>query len=277
MIGNKGAGFSIIEVMIFIAASGLIFVGAIVAINGRQQQVQFAQSVREFDAKIRDVMNDVTTGYYPFEAQVNCTAPNADKPNISDSGGASLVGSNNQCLYVGKAIQFAPDGEEDEFLIYNLAGRRYVNTSDPDVIATTIDQTKPVAADIPGMVEEASTRFGLKVTKVFNDNLTPEEFGTVAILSNFEGSSLRASTNLSQSVLSGGVPTTSIGESRTDAVSKMNPIEGVSGFNSIDVSKAVIICLEDASNTNKKASVTIGGGSSTTTVLKIDDYDTRCD
>jgi type II secretory pathway pseudopilin PulG len=72
MRAKRQVGYTILEVLIFIAVSSLMFISAMRAISGRQRQVQFTQSIQEFDAKIKDLINDVTTSYYPTNENVSC-------------------------------------------------------------------------------------------------------------------------------------------------------------------------------------------------------------
>ncbi|HSX23561.1 MAG TPA: hypothetical protein VLE74_00460, partial [Candidatus Saccharimonadales bacterium] len=64
--GTKPLGYTIVEVMIFLAVSGALLVSALLIFNGRQQRIEFGQSIRDIDSKIRDVLNDVSTGVYNY-------------------------------------------------------------------------------------------------------------------------------------------------------------------------------------------------------------------
>ncbi len=67
--GNRSTGYTIVETMIFLAVSSLMFISAMILINGRQSRAEFIQAVRVFEANLRDVANDVSTGYYANTTQ----------------------------------------------------------------------------------------------------------------------------------------------------------------------------------------------------------------
>ncbi|MBI3624088.1 hypothetical protein HY218_00480, partial [Candidatus Saccharibacteria bacterium] len=60
--GNPGNGFTIVESMIFLAVTGTLMLVAFLMINGKQAQAQFATGVRDFNSKIEDIINDISTG-----------------------------------------------------------------------------------------------------------------------------------------------------------------------------------------------------------------------
>ena len=61
---NRG-GYTIVEGLVVIAVTAAVFLSASLLFRGRQLQVQFDQSIKDFEATMRDIMNDVSTGYYP--------------------------------------------------------------------------------------------------------------------------------------------------------------------------------------------------------------------
>jgi type II secretory pathway pseudopilin PulG len=274
-------GYTILEVLIFVAVSSMMFVAALTAIGGRQQQVQFAQATREFDAKLRDIINDITTGYFPTNPTINCNVI-AGEVQIAISTDEDL-GTNDTCVYVGKALQFQPEGNPNIMRVYPLAGKRYSDLKlTPSV---SIAESKPKAvvllsnATFKDQVENYNLLYGLKVTRVIRQ-ISPSvetDYGVVGILSNFGGSSVSES----QSVQVGGVFGSSLGLDKSSAVAIINTLSddvartGSSGFIEKNTNEGVTICLE--SPEGKKASVTFGIKGSSTTELKLDNYEKGCD
>lgn len=282
-MGHKEqAGFSILEVLIFIAVSSLMFISAIAVIGGRQRQVQFAQGTREFDAKLRDIINDVTTGYYPSNETVSCEVGVDGEVNIQ-SGTDQKIGENSVCIYVGKVIQFQPDGDESMIRIYSMAGRRFSDSESS--IVTTIDQANPKAVALPGVVTFTKTSqdhlllYGLKVTRVFRpiSSSVFTDYGAVAIMSNFGGSSVSEA----QSVEIGGIVGSEMGSNEDSALSTINQLTDLSsqsgsvGYMEKNTEEGVVICLE--SSDGRKSSLSFGVKNSAATVLKIDGYNAGCD
>jgi hypothetical protein len=274
-------GYTIVEVLIFIGVSAAIFFSAMTAIGGRQEQVQFAQSVREFDAKVRDILNDVTTGYFPTNETVQCEVVNG-KPEITIDSDTNL-GTNSECIFVGKAIQFMPDGKGEQIAIYTLAGRRY---EDEDLTPTTsIAEAHPVAiarsGDNPSFkdaTEQYDLLYGLRVTKVFRPSDDATEYGLVGIFTQFGG----AGVSDAQSVQVGGIIGSSAGQDKDAALGLLNIVTdditsvGDNGYIEKNTKEGIVVCLASY-NGDRKSSVAFGARGSTATTLDIDTYNPECD
>jgi len=287
MLRKPRVGYTILEVLVFLVISSFILIAALGTVNGRQQQVQFTQSVREFESKIADTINDVTTGYYPTNTDLSCSVGvfATDRPTIKEdtNNSNSGVGTNSQCLYVGKALQFAPsDQDATKFYIYTLAGRRYgLGTT----TVKNINEALPVAvaADPIGSfndsIELAELRYGVEVTKVFENGSPLNGFGVIGIMSKFENGGSLTGTSNSQSVQIGGIKSaiTRRNASQEDAVSLINLLTLVNteteGYINTNTD-GIVICLKGSGG--RKASVTLGAKGSSTTLLQIDDYNGGC-
>lgn len=278
---KKSSGYTIVELLIFIGVSAAIFFAALTAIGGRQEQVQFAQGVREFDAKIRDILNDVTTGYYPSSENVSCRAT-ASGPEVFVDTDAAL-GTNNQCLYIGKAIQFQPEGRGQRVDVYTMAGLRY---EDNDLTpSSSIASAQPIAVARTGndgsfvdATEPYDLLYGLRVTKVLRPlDGTPTTYGLIGIFSQFGGSGVSES----QSVQVGGIVDSQLGADEGDTISLINDITdaveevGERGYIEKNTNEGIVICLESIEG--QKASITFGARGTSATKLDIDNYDRRCD
>lgn len=281
MIGRKG--FTILEVLIFIAVSALIFFAAMTAISGRQNQVQFAQSTRDFESKIRDLINDVSAGYYPTNDTVDCnTDLDADRVDIVASTNKKL-GTNNACIYIGKAIQFLPDSDETKIRTYVLAGKRYIKNGEVEPV-TSIDEAGPRAIAKPGdalfteTVQEYTLLYGLKIKKVIVPSIpAPNERGVIAIISNFGGSLTSESQTVQVGTIYGSEPNHTEDEA-LDVINRLTDdlaLIDQNGFFDKSTEQGIIICLENFDG--RLASVTIGVKGSATTTLQMDDYNVGCE
>lgn len=277
MKGEKG--YTILEVLIFVAVSALIFVAAVGAISGRQAQVQFSQATREFEAKIKDIINDVTTGYFPSNGQVQCAVISG---SVSLSDGSNVPqGTSDQCLSIGKVIQFNPSSRADQITIFSLAGKRFVNGLQP---VSTIAEAEPIAVAKPddatfnGTEETYTTLYGLRVTGVIRPISTTNivEYGSVGIMSTFGGTGL----NASQSVQIGGIIGSSLGQDKLTAVNIINQLTDAdpptaTGYFDRNTEEGVVICLESVDG--KTASLTLGVKGSAATELQIDNRNEACE
>ncbi len=275
----KHGGYTIIEVLLFVALTSFLLVVAIANITAGQRQVQFTQGVRDFESQFNDVINDVPTGYYPSNSALTCTV-GGPRPVIDDTGGSGL-GKSDDCMYVGKALQFRPDADDTKVLVYTLAGQRLL-AGNP---VTSLDEAAPVAVAKPSdatfqdTVVEIPLRNGVRIDKVFNgDGVDPVpadlQYGSLAIMVTFEGSA--PSGDVSQAVQIGGIKGTILGENEQAAYTLINKLQTISPGNDgefVKPNSGLVICLVDG---DRRASITTGVSGGSGTKLDIDTYDQRC-
>ncbi len=279
---KANGGYTIIEVLVVVGVSAAIFFAAMTAIGGRQASVQFAQSVREFDAKIRDIMNDVTTGYYPTNDTITCTL-SAGVPQITVDTDAKL-GTNNDCIFIGKAIQFQPDGVTNRMDIYSVAGLRF---EDNDQTPTSsIAKAKPVPVARVGddfNFKDATVSYdllyGLRIKKVIRPlGTTPPAYGLVGVISNFGVGGISDA----QTVQVGGVVGSYLGADESASIQLLDsltddPTRALNdGYIEKNTSEGILVCLENETGT-RKASLAFGAKGTAATKLDIDSYDRKCE
>lgn len=277
-------GYTIVEVLIFIAVTALIFVAAMTAVGGRQQQVQFAQGLREFEAKIRDTMNDVTTGYYPSAENIQCSVDATGKTLLEFNKSGQKIGTNSNCVYFGKVMQVLPhssDGytdPESTVVIYNLVGKRYadipksrladnISEANPKIVASTSDLDTS---------EVYNLRYGIKITKLVNPTLVApyREYGSLAILSSLNGG---VEDGSSQTVNIGSIYKTTASQKKVDFIAILNKMRDddstADGYFNVNPSAGLVICLQDPARDSFKASITV---TSSGPLLQIDDRNSEC-
>lgn len=97
MLGGKNTqshGYTIVETLIFLAVSGMMFIMAAYFVDGKYEQVQFRTDVRTFSAAIAKVSNDASDGRYPSNSILKC-----------NTGAQTLVqGTNNSCIFLGETF-----------------------------------------------------------------------------------------------------------------------------------------------------------------------------
>jgi pilin/secretion family protein with methylation motif len=143
------SGYTIIEVMIFLAISAALMGAALNLVSGRQSETEFNQKMRDTQSKIQDWLNDVSTGFTGGDpSQLNCS----DKGN----GGRPYVVSGTpsadpECVFLGKAIQFTDSNNkktvasQDETLyIYSVFGLRLSPAT--GTLPASMDEANPTAA-----------------------------------------------------------------------------------------------------------------------------------
>lgn len=145
-------GYTIIEVMIFLAVSGLMFVSAMVLIGGQQNRAQFVNSVRDFESELNDIANNVATGYYIKGGDFKCVI--GGDGNVSfPEGQTAGIGENEACIYVGTVIKFGNDNQRDSYHLMTMAGLRTTDGS-TNVANLAEAQPKVVVHGPQGMNED---------------------------------------------------------------------------------------------------------------------------
>ncbi|HSX44369.1 MAG TPA: hypothetical protein VLE69_03715, partial [Candidatus Saccharimonadales bacterium] len=71
-VPGQSGGFTIVETMIVLAVTGFMFFSAMLFISGQQAKTEFTQAAHETEAKINDVLNDVSTGVYNNKGDFRC-------------------------------------------------------------------------------------------------------------------------------------------------------------------------------------------------------------
>jgi len=122
------AGFTIIETMVVIAVTGVLFVAIVGTISSRQSKVQFNQAINQVKGQLEGVINEVASGRFPDQKIYGCNAPTGGPSgNLQiDEGSPRDQGTNKDCIFIGKILQFGTGyGDSPEkYAVYPVAGYR---------------------------------------------------------------------------------------------------------------------------------------------------------
>jgi type II secretory pathway pseudopilin PulG len=135
--GNKkpGKGFTIVETMIFLVVSMAVFGTAVATISTQNRRTAFVQAARDVELQLQDVFNDVENGFYPSSNDFTCSRG----PSISSV--ANQQGTNEECIFIGKLIEFGPGGEKDRIVVSTLVGN--ATTSGGEQVQALFEETSP--------------------------------------------------------------------------------------------------------------------------------------
>jgi prepilin-type N-terminal cleavage/methylation domain-containing protein len=128
--GKRPLGYTIIEVMIVLAVSGVMFIIAASFISGKQESTAFTEGANEFASQLQQTIAEVADGQYS-DVTFTCTY-NAALNSIHIAGAAvgpkSTQGTNAECDYLGKFAHFSENGNNTNYEVFSLAGGRADNT-----------------------------------------------------------------------------------------------------------------------------------------------------
>lgn len=193
---TQARGFTIVETLIVLAVTGALFVVAAVAFSGQQEKTRFSQSTRDIESKVLDVANDVTAGFFAETDDWECLPNASSSPTVQRNVNASDQGTNQACIFIGKALQFGPDDANcsancTNMRIATVVGHRTTTAATGTRDVETLAETRPGAAPDDSPYNELyPLKYGLGAYRVVNgDNGT--NIGGIAFLSSlgaYEGS-----------------------------------------------------------------------------------------
>jgi type II secretory pathway pseudopilin PulG len=174
---DRIGGYTLIEVMIFLAVSGVLFVSAVALIQGQQGRTQFSQSMRDIDSKINQYVSEVSASYFPSNQDYSCAINAAGRPVLTKlTAGTKGVGSNEDCIFLGKALQFHHEdaGNTDDTIgVYSILGKRANQVALAGGGTTSVLISNFAAANptpTPSLVETYALPFGTKIVSAAKDN-----------------------------------------------------------------------------------------------------------
>jgi hypothetical protein len=131
MVGFRQAGFTIVEISLFMAITGLLFLIALTGTSGAIRTFRFTDSGRSLEAFAQKQYDDIVNGLNSRSSAVSCSG------GTIDTSASQTVGSSN-CLLMGKLIVFTAG--DPNVAIYPVigsepAGVSYAQSDDQLIIA----------------------------------------------------------------------------------------------------------------------------------------------
>lgn len=274
------SGYTIIETMIFLVITGALLASALYFLTGQQTRTQFNQGLREMDAQIRGTLNEVESGYFDDRGGFTCTAGPGATLTIA-SGGSAAQGTNQDCVFMGKVIQFGPsngggcsgDNENEckDYAVHTVVGKRTVTggvspATLNDAVLTPIF-TSSRSANSPDISEYRSLPGGLRINRMYEiqANGTVNPIGSVGFLYKLNASAGSSSNGVTMV----GVSSSTLGDNKDET---FDTIRGLTEANR--TVKQVVICFDHGgtiSENNRVGAIVIGGkGQELTTEVIVD-------
>lgn len=269
-IRTPEGGFTILEVIIVMTITIALLGSALALFNQRIPRTQFETAVNELSVKITDAASQVATGYYPTSTQLDCTGS-------SISVGTNEQGTNENCIFVGQAIQLgeqitggggcplnAVGANADQcgtVNFFTVFGKRINGGS----IVTNLDDSSP-KIDIDLAQQSYTTGFGMYISKVVSNG---NSIGGLAYVQTFgakvdnDGSPSGASQVEIVPLLG-----TNVGMTKTSFTGFINantPSVGI--LSTPNPNSGVIVCLK-SSQTDQYAIIVLGENGVTSDVSR---------
>ena len=280
--GPKQRGFTIIEVLIFLAISGFVFASAIGQYTSQQKKVNFNQGVRDLQALLSTVSNEAESSYGPDVSQHHCTTTLTSVQFFPPPGDSS------SCIFLGKAFaagygtgcsKGAPGNCTTSITIPVVGAKSALSILGSAVPVNSYAQAFPLALTggsspyVPDLPERKSLNNNIGVYRTFvrnNDGSIRRSIGAVAFLFNLD-----STTRLGNALDLVGLPlAASSGEAAiTQAINGLktgsdgttyyrNPVDGIT------------FCIEDGNG--KLSAISVGAGNSSLDVQVETAIDSGC-
>lgn len=143
------SGYTIVEIMIVLAISGVIFISGLALFNGQGAETSFNQAISDLVSELSTQARSVSTNQFYGAQGYNCAASGSPpRATLSaPSGGGSAT--NSDCLSIGKA--FEAIGATNDIFIYNVLGNRLTyfggSAAGP---ASSLAEANPTIATVDG-------------------------------------------------------------------------------------------------------------------------------
>ncbi len=272
--GSNSRGYTIVESMIFLAVSGLMFVMAASFVSGKQAKSEFRHSMDEINSQVQQIINDVSNGFYPSTENFQCTAGATGAPSIV--GGTNVQGSNLGCTFIGKVIQFGVHGtNRSGYNVYSIAGRQYAPSppapAPRSLLPTNFAEAIPTVVYNNSPLIDTTDRKQLKwlsqATRMRNGATDINGIGFFTTFGSYETSNTLKSG--SQSVIF--VPITGpLGETELDMRNRIESATGVTDAN-IDPNPDILVCFDGGNG--QFGTLNIGGGNGQRLTSRVQVYE----
>lgn len=158
--GKQPWGYTIIEVLIVMAVSGLMFVISANFINGKQERASFEQGSNQFASAMRGVIDEVVNGEYS-DVAISCDAPGGTVRLGTSS--PTTQGKNQDCVFLGKAVHLRLHGDKNKYEVFSLATARLDSAGKPVTDINSAD-IKAIARPGADLTKTATVPQGIEVT-----------------------------------------------------------------------------------------------------------------
>ena len=258
-------GFTIVETMIVLAITGLLFVIIAASLGSRQNAAQFTRAIQSVQSQLQQTIDQVSAGFYPNQSNFSCSA---GAGSVQFAAAASGQGTNMDCVFLGKVIQFQVAGSDPEqYQIYSIAGLRNATIG----ASSPFSATGPRVVGIGGNYADYSTakflQYGLTTLWVRSGGNTMGAVGFLMEPGSLSSGSTTGYNSGAQQIDLVPIRSTALNQNMTQSVTGIeNSGSGSGGLNDpllstsapINPAGGVQICFVSG-GTNQSGLITIGG------------------
>lgn len=177
---QQSQGFTIVEVLIVLAITGVMLAAAIEIIGDKVNITAYSQAINTVQSQLQQVIGTVANGTYPNFNNFTCTSgQGSGAPDIIP--GTGQEGQNEGCIYLGRAVHFYTSSSSygKQYTVYTVVGRQCAtgSSSGPGLPGcepiSTISSASPVVlapatvgSTVPDDSNTVTLNSGITVSKI---------------------------------------------------------------------------------------------------------------
>lgn len=270
-IREKEGGYTLLELIIVLTITVALLSSALLLFRQRIPRTQFETAVNELSVQLTDTANQVSSGYYPNAAGLECNVFGS-APAVLNDMGSTEQGSNEDCLYIGQAIQFGlqdagcPAGDKDNdncdtMVSYTVFGSRLYSGA----ISNNLKESNPQISTT--LAQSTYTNaYGLYVNEVKSASASP--IGGLAFLQSFGSGTKNGSAAGASQLQIVPLKNSTTGQTKVDFANSIITTTDDEGLlTSPNPDSGITICLS-SSATNQFAKLTLGENGVTNNVSR---------
>lgn len=242
--GKTPLGYTIVEVMIVLAVSGVMFLIAANFINGKQEHTAFTEGSNDLVSRLQNIAQDVTDGHYS-DWPITCDANPSGTAISFPASGSPGQGANPKCVFLGKLVHFYISGTAlpQAYETFSLAAARNITGSLP----------QPGVKAIPGLTDQSTVPQNLYVQGMHVLDLTGNDHPSVSNIGFAQG--LGTIPDPTAGVYQSGAQTVGLVYTTALDNAAAGSVTAIAG-GAVQPAKSAVICLSDGT---RYAQVFIGG------------------
>ncbi|HEX4662008.1 MAG TPA: prepilin-type N-terminal cleavage/methylation domain-containing protein [Candidatus Saccharimonadales bacterium] len=227
---KKQGGFTVIEVTIFVAISGLLLSVALLGTGGTIRSVRFSDSVRSLQSYFQTQYDQIINGVNPRTGQEVC-----QNSLVNTSSPAGQAPGTSNCLLLGKYLHLAPGSDTVQSY--------YVVGSEPASVPTDLSDEELIKLYNPHIVTQVDTDvYAIPWGATISDTRRLEDSHQIS------GYALLRSPR-SAKIISYTFSSQGVSDSLNGVIS-----------DAANIQKATNICIKSADNFGNPAKITIAAG-----------------
>jgi hypothetical protein len=156
--------------MVVLAVGMVTFFAAVSLFAGKQGKTEFSQAMHDIQTRVQSIINEVRTSTFPDATQYSCSISAGGSPTLTPV--ASGTGTNEDCIFLGKAVHIVPPSNPNRIGIYTVLGSRLTKTDEPPTTYNSVNATgvNPEGMiDYPELNDAYTLPFGVTVLSARED------------------------------------------------------------------------------------------------------------